>query len=115
MTSATKERERLQRQMPAMQAYIDGKTVQGRELGAGHWYTFTPNEIPLWWDSWEYRVKPEPKVYSIWVNKYFNKETKELWLSTSSFPTQQAAGVAHNRCTDEVYLGAFEVTYTEEE
>lgn len=59
--SATSERvdmSTIQEMIAVMQAHADGKSIEMRALGIGHW---TPSPSPSWnWASWEYRVAEDP-------------------------------------------------------
>jgi hypothetical protein len=45
-----------------MQAYLDGKVIQTRDVGFINWSDFSLNREPNWFfDKIDYRIKPEPK------------------------------------------------------
>ena len=61
--SSTKEK------IAIMQAYEDGKKIQGRDPETEDWFDWTGKNEPSWdWRSGDYRVKPEP--CKLWVIDY---------------------------------------------
>lgn len=54
-------RERAKELAPIIQAWADGKAVQFYAEGMGAWQDFDRTD-PDWFDSCQYRIKPEPKT-----------------------------------------------------
>ena len=65
MTLTTDTKEKI----AVMQAAVDGATIQ-RTCGNGIWMTAWTQSWD--WDSYEYRVKPEP--LTLWVNVYPDRD-----------------------------------------
>ena len=59
-------RERAKELLPIIQAFAEGKDIQARYI-EGNAIWGAPID-PSFIDSFEYRIKPEPKI--IYVNKY---------------------------------------------
>ncbi len=55
-------RERAKQLLPIIQAFADGKDIEWR-MDDEEWYT---KGDPFWGDYFEYRIKPEPRVF--WIN-----------------------------------------------
>jgi len=61
-------KENVKKAIEVMQAYVDGKIIQG--LYNGEWHTFdVDSTLPLFqWADCTYRIKPEPLV--LFVNEH---------------------------------------------
>ena len=57
-------REKTEKAIDVMQAYVDGKEVQFKRIDSRKaWEDFKPWSTPIWdWYCFDYRVKPEPIV-----------------------------------------------------
>jgi len=63
-------KDKINHYIEILQALKDGKEVQERRVAGGsEWYVFnSKNDYLITSGSYEYRIKPEPKV--IWVSKF---------------------------------------------
>lgn len=51
------DREATKKMIEVMDAYVNGKSIQGRQRGSKDWFNI---DSPQWyWDRWEYRIKSE--------------------------------------------------------
>jgi len=56
--------------LPLVQALADGKTIQMRDVVSEKvtlWYDLDPSDIYFRVDPEEYRIKPEPRTFVMWV------------------------------------------------
>jgi hypothetical protein len=70
--------------LPLVQALIDGKTIQSKYYGDGKaecWEDFEDDDqIQFCDDPEDYRIKPEPRTFEIYVNKHTNKIYHQNWV-----------------------------------
>ncbi len=86
----------IQQQIDVMQMASIGKPIEFRGLsnrGSGSWIS---NPDPKWnWESFEYRVKPEPREF--WVNIY-DRDAIDNIAHLSKENADRAAGAARVKC-----------------
>lgn len=83
--------------LPIIQAFAEGKEIEVREADINTiWYDTIR---PEWDDSLEYRIKPEPKIITGWVNVYPDG------FSTRCYDTKdEAKQDAVSRCIDTIEI-----------
>ena len=57
-------RERAKQLLPMIQAFADGKEIQGRSVNFPEWGSVASQTT--FFDSFEYRIKPEPREW--WID-----------------------------------------------
>lgn len=72
-----------------MQAYIDGKPIERqRMLPSEPWCAINKNSEPSWdWEKFNYRVKPEPRTFKVWISEtsiyaYHESHVIKSWQSS---------------------------------
>jgi len=66
-------KENAHKYLPLVQALADGKTIQHKWLD-NHWIDIDDHKIIYFHEpSHYYRIKPEPRTFKIYVNKYTNQ------------------------------------------
>lgn len=91
-----------------MQAYVEGKTIQYTNAEMEDWIDI---ESPDWdWDSYDYRVKPEPK-YRPFANaeeclKEMSKHTPFGWLKEIKRDIWTQISYIHNEGIETVNSGS---------
>ena len=53
--------------LPLVQALVDGKTIQAKDI-QGKWFDL--DNIALGGGSENYRIKPEPRKWKVWVDSH---------------------------------------------
>lgn len=53
--------------LPLVQALADGRTLQAKDI-QGKWFDL--DNIALGGGSEHYRIKPEPRVWTVWIDQY---------------------------------------------
>lgn len=75
-------REYLKKLLPIMQAYVNGETLQYRQVGFpnSEWTDSNNDDIDFFQDNWEYRVKPIEIKHENDTEKYIKlmKEGKKI-------------------------------------
>lgn len=109
-------REFVKNIMDILVAYGEGKDIQWRRKGSDDsWESNAGEDRGLgFYDSYEYRVKPEPKVYTSWVNSYFDKEAKTLCFYQCYCSSEEIARAQQCKSPNLVYLGPVKLEYTED-
>ena len=54
------DRERAKELLPIIQAFAEGKSIEGRPCPNSEWGPVTTSHFM---DGWEFRIKPEPRVF----------------------------------------------------
>ena len=68
--------------LPLVQALADGKTIQMRDVVSEKvtlWDDLDPSDIYFRAPPEEYRIKPEPRTWKIYVNKYTHQICHQNW------------------------------------
>lgn len=98
------QRERLYKNIAAMQAYLDGKDIQRFNEGGNVWEDIT---FPTWFvTNMDYREKPKASV-RFW-SRPEDVPGPVCWLRFEGFYTQY---LITTMCTDYVYLGGLKYSW----
>ena len=74
--------------LPLIQALADGKTIQMRDVVSEKvtlWDDLDPSDIYFRAPPEEYRIKPEPRMFVIYINKLTNQICHKKYGSDSNW------------------------------
>ena len=111
-------RKRIKELLPILQAYAEGKVIQWREISQygipqTDWKDCSEGEGGmLFLKSMEYRIKPEPVTYKVYVNMYFEPTGQTFYIGAREYRTSELAKA--NVSNKPQWVGVQEITYTVE-